>query len=330
MATTEERDLLEVVRAAARTRSVARREMRERVLQQRQRFASTLKDSRKGLGQRLLLAAGLGQAELDSMRKREEETLRMFLEEERRAIAGRPRPTALDQPLLLPRRSPFPDAPQLGFNLVQLDTATFIGPPVDETGSNSRNLVAPDPPAPGRNFARAFVEIDSGHQSGFDPGHLNWVLADFFFAFTADSDIQMNAVSFVDWNGGYTVLAGWYPFDDAWAQASFTLGMDVFVVNPQGRLVGTISATPDEGFDKRVDVGPFDFVGAYDSFTYSSNSAFFVNGVGVNAGNRVFFRVWTELNVDTKSIASAQVDFDSGDLGINVTGVFAATFPPVG
>ena len=50
----------------------------------------------------------------------------------------------------------------------------------------------------------------------------------------------------------------WNPFDDAWAQASFTLGMDVFVVNPQGRRVGTISATPDEGFDKRVDVGPFD------------------------------------------------------------------------
>jgi hypothetical protein len=77
-------------------------------------------------------------------------------------------------------------------------------------------------------------------------------------------------------------------------------------------------------------VGPFDFVGAYDSFTYSSNSAFFVNGVAVNAGNRVFFRVWTELNVDTKSIAYAQVDFDGGDLGINVTGVFAATFPLVG
>jgi hypothetical protein len=156
------------------------------------------------------------------------------------------------------------------------------------------------------------------------------VLVDFFFAFTADSDIQMNAVSFVDWNGGYTVLAGWYPFDNAWAQATFTMGMDVFVVNPQGRLVGTISATPDEGFDKRIDVGPFDFLGAYDSFTYSSNSAFFVNGVGVNAGNRVFFRVWAELNVDTKSIAYAQVDFDSGDLGIDVTGVFAATFPPVG
>ena len=100
----------------------------------------------------------------------------------------------------------------------------------------------------------------------------------------------MNAVSFVDWNGGYTVLAGWYPFDNAWAQATFTLGMDVFVVSPQGRLVGTISATPDEGFDKRLDVGPFDFVGAYNSFTYSSNSAFFVNGIGVDAGNRVFFR----------------------------------------
>lgn len=173
------------------------------------------------------------------------------------------------------------------------------------------------------------MEIDSGHQQGFDPGHLNTVLVDFFFAFTADSDIQMNAASFVDWNGGYTVLAGWYPFDDAWAQATFTLGMDIFVVSPQGRLVGTISATPDEGFDKRIDVGPFD-VGAYDSFTYSSNSAFFVNGVGVNAGNRVFFRVWTELNVDTKSIAYAQVDFDSGDLGIDVPGVFAATFPPPG
>src|SRR5512135_997569 len=89
MATTEQRDLLEVVCAAARSRSVARRKMRERVLQQRQRFASTLQDSRRDLGQRLLLAAGLGQTELDSIRKREEETVRIFLEEERRATAGR-------------------------------------------------------------------------------------------------------------------------------------------------------------------------------------------------------------------------------------------------
>ena len=44
---TEERGgyLLEVVRAAARARSVARREMRERVLRQRQRLAGTLPDS---------------------------------------------------------------------------------------------------------------------------------------------------------------------------------------------------------------------------------------------------------------------------------------------
>ena len=129
MAMTEERDMLEVVRAAARARSVARREMRERVLRQRQRLAGTLQDSRRDLGQQLLSAAGLGQAELDSMRKREEETVRTFLEEERRAIAGRPRPTGLGQPLRLTRRSPFPDAPQLGFKLVQLDTASLSGLP---------------------------------------------------------------------------------------------------------------------------------------------------------------------------------------------------------
>ena len=86
-------------------------------------------------------------------------------------------------------------------------------------------------------------------------------------------------------------------------------------------LDGSLRAAPNmadvQGFDKRINVGPFDFVGAYDSFTYSATSSFFVNGVGVNAGNRVFFRVWTELNVDTKSIAYAQVDFGSGDLGID-------------
>jgi hypothetical protein len=329
VATTEERDQLEVVLEEARARRVVGREMREHVLRQRQRLASALQDSRRDFGQRLLLAAGLEQAELDSMRKREEETVRAFVEEERRGIAGRPRPTGLDQPLRLPRRSPFPDAPQLGYKLVQLDTATFIGPPADKTGPNSRNLVTPDPPSPGRNFSRAFVEIDSGHQSGFDLGHQNIVSVDFYFAFTADSDIQMNAVSFVDWKGGYTLFVGWYPFDNAWAQATFTAGMDVYVVNPQGRLVGTISATPDEGFDKRIDVGWFDFEGAYDSFTYSSNSFLSVNGIGVNAGNRVFFRVWADLLVQTKSVAIANMDFNSGDLGIDVTGVFAATFPPV-
>jgi hypothetical protein len=156
---TEERDLLEVVRTAARARSGVRREMRERARRQRQRLAGTLQDPRRDLGQRLLLAAGLGQAELDSMRKREEHAVRTFLEEERRAIAGRPRRAGLDHPLRLRRHSPFPDAPQLGFKLVQLDSATFIGPPVDMTGSDSRNLVVPDSPAPGRNFSRALVTI---------------------------------------------------------------------------------------------------------------------------------------------------------------------------
>ena len=90
---------------------------------------------------------------------------------------------------------------------------------------------------------------------------------------------------------------------------------------PQGRLVETVSAAPDEGFNKGIEVGPLDFVGAYDSFTYSSNSAFFVNGVAVKAGNRVFFRVWAELNVDTKSVAFAQIDFAIEDRGILVPSV---------
>jgi hypothetical protein len=226
MATTGELAMLEVARAAARARSVARREMRERVLQQRLRLGSTLQDSRRNLGQQLLSSAGLEQADLDTMRTREEEVFRRFVAEERRAVACRSRPTGLDQPPRLRRGSPFPDAPQLGFQLVQLDTATFIGPPLDETGADSRNLVVPDPPAAGHNFARALVDIDSGHQSGFDPGHINFEFVEFFFAFTADSDVQMNAVSFVDWNGGYTLLAGWYPFDSSWAEAAFTLGMD--------------------------------------------------------------------------------------------------------
>lgn len=323
-------DLLAIVRAAAHQQSLARREALEHAHRQRQRFTGTLQDSRRELGQRLLSAAGIGQAELDSLSKREEEAARAFLEEERRATASRSHPTTLDQPPRLRRGSPFPDAPQLGYKLIELDTATFIGPPVDQTGSNSRNLVAPDPVAPGHNFARAFVEINSGHQSGFDPGHSNSAIVDCFFAFTADSDVQVNAASFADWNGGYTLFAGWYPFDNAIAQAIFTLGMDIFVVNPEGGLVGMASAAPDEGFDKKIDVGQFDFLGAYDSFTYNSNSAFFINGVGVNAGNRVFFRIWAELDVYTKSTAIALVDFNSGNLGINVPGVFAGTFPAIG
>lgn len=328
MAATNERDLFEIARAAAGARHSARREMREHVFRERRQLASMHHDSRANLGQGLLSSAGMREAELDSIRRLEEERIRA-LREERHATAARP-PTLRHDQHRPTRLSPFPDSPQLGYKLIQLDTATFIGPPVDDTGSNSRNLVAPEPPMPGRNFARAFVEIDSGHQSGFDFGHFNGAIVDFFFAFTADSDIRMNAASFVDWNGGYTEFVGWYPFDNAWAETIFTLGMDVFVVNPEGGLLEITSATPDQGFDKLIDVGPFDFVGAYDSFTYNSNSAFFVNGIGVNAGDRVFFRVWAELDVDTKSIAYAQIDFDTGHLGIDVTGVFAATFPPVG
>jgi hypothetical protein len=301
--------MLEVARAAARVRSAARREMRERVLRQRMRLRGTL-----GLGNPIWALCA-------PARKK-------FLDEQHRAVAVRSRPTGLDRPPRLRRGSPFPDAPKLEmFKVVKLDTATFIGPPLDVTGSNYRNLVVPNPPAPGRNFARAFAELESGHQFGFDPGHLNGESIDFYFAFTANNDVRVNAMSFVDWNGGYTLFAGWYPFDNSWAETTFTLGMDVFVVDPQGALVGTISATPDHVFDKRLDVGLFDFVGAYDSFTYSGNSDFFVNGLEVKAANRVFFRIWADFVLSTKSYAYAQVDFDSGDLGIDVTGAFAITFP---
>lgn len=325
-----EQDLLAVVRTAAHQQSVARREARKRIYQQRQRFTSTLQDSRKQLGQRLLAAAGIGQAELDLLAQREEETVRKFLQEERHAMASHIHPTNLNPPPQLLRRSPFPDAPQLGYKSVTLDTATFIGPPVDDQTGDSPIIVAPDPITPGHNFVRAFAEGNSSYQYGFDPGHLGGVYIEFFFTFTADSDVQVNAASFVDWNGGYILLASWYPFDGGRAQASFTLGMDVIVVNAEGGLVGMTSAAPDEGFDKSIDVGFFDFSGAYDSFIYSSNSAFFINGISVNAGDQMFFRIWAELDVYTLSIATALVEFYSDNLGINVPGVFIGMFPPIG
>jgi hypothetical protein len=142
MAATNERDMFEIARAAANARDSARHEMREHIFRERQRLASMHHDSRVSIGQGLLSSTGMREAELDSIRRLEEERIRA-LREERRAIAARSPMAGNDQHRPI-RGSPFPDSPQLGYKLIQLDTATFIGPPVNDTGSNSRTLVAPE------------------------------------------------------------------------------------------------------------------------------------------------------------------------------------------
>ncbi|MGZ4999945.1 MAG: hypothetical protein ACXV7F_06560 [Methylomonas sp.] len=322
--TRSEQYLLEVARSAGRDKSEARQRNRERALYAREHGLGADPDDRNQIIERLMAVAGIRQEEIDEMRKRGVERVRARREEVTRLVtsADDRRQSA---PALGSRGSPLPFAPDL-YKLVLLDTATFLGPPREDPGPNSLALVVPDPPAPNSNFVRAFVEIDSHHQQGFDPGHLNFAVAEAFFVFTADDAIQMNAGGYVDWTGQDILLASWYPFDDCRGEAILTLGMEVFVVSPDGMLINSFNAAPDQGFDDSVDVGLFDFPGADLENTYSSNSAFFLTGIPVDAGNRVFFRVFGELTAFSKSEATTIVDLFSGDNGISFPLVWAATF----
>lgn len=327
----QEPSVLAVARAAGKDLTDSRIRAREGLFRDRQKLSATIHPERHRLCQRLLSSSPVTPAELEAVRSLASETARAILADRRQALERQiARALTHSRHRTGRRRGPFPDAPSpAAYELVELDTALAISPNLDESGANYRTHVASDPPAPGHNLARAVVEIDSQHQSGFDPGHFNWTTVDFFFGWTADRALQLNAAAFADWIGGYIEYAGWYPFDDCQTWADFWIGMDVIVVDPaSGRVAAMGSAQPD-GFAKHLDAGPFDFTGKFDDFTYDANSALFVYGLEAGRGQVVFFRVWAELVASTLSNAAALVDFDLAGkegVGINVPNVFAATF----
>ena len=332
-----DRNTLTAVLAPLReAREVSRRLRREKVLERRRR-AQAIQADRERIGRRLLELAGLDPGEIEQRRKHEAEQTRAFIDEQRRAVNTRAREIAKQQEAMARRRGsalslPRDLAPPHGLvfrSLLTLDTARWI----DVTPTTSQPPyfqieVDIGAPAPLHNTVKIYAWDERTAQHGFHiPGLPYTIDADFVFAWTADSDVALNAITFVQPNGTYLLETWWGAFVDSEASASLTAGLDVVVVDRTGTVVLVSNGTRDDGLTADVQTGWFDFTGAFEYEPYNDMSDLFDNGLlEVNAGNTAFFSVWVELAIFADGNAISSFDFRSGDFGINVPAVYVPTF----
>lgn len=333
---TVERDaLVEAALAAARERRELRDGLRRASAEELERRAGVDRSERRRLAEKLLGAVGADLEAVWARGKQGADARRAFREGQQRALAerarGRAREAARRRLALAPTRLPRAPAP---LETMVLDTALFIGPAGDQTFGpphhTAHRVCAPDPPSAGHNLARAFVSMVSEPSLDFEIPPLAGFGVDFLFGFTAQADVRMNAVSFVVPNGAYWAETDWYGIVlDASAWVSFSAGLDVVVFAPDGSLAFVSNGTRDDGLERGAFTGVFGGTDV-DAGPYDDVSEVLDYGLlEVGAGSHVFVSVWAYLDATSNGWANASVDFLSSDAyGIEVPGVFLATFPP--
>jgi len=333
-----DRALLEVARQVSNEqRELAKQIQRASLLEYERRERADAVD-RQRIFERLLAMTGVDTAdltEIQARQRREIDASEAFREEQRRAIAD-----YLQNSKAGVVRTALPPAPSAALaGTVELDTAISVGPPQDDTTSTSdefqRRLVIPQPPAPQRNVAKADLRMDhhTPVPKKFEIPVPNESYIDYFFAWTAEADVRLNALSFLKPNGVYFALSSWSPCVESVASVSFIAGLDVSVFDTSGTLVLVSNGTRDDRLEERVSTGPFGSNQGGSGY-FSDTCQVADNGLlSVGAGSRVFVNVWAYLNAttDVQGSASAELDFLHEDgFEINVPNVFLFTFPPTG
>lgn len=300
------------------------------------RRASEAHEMRERLGRGLIQSAGIDRDDLEAMRQHDANEAQAYLDSQRAALVERGSLVAANQRRTADQLAtgfgwvPQPLSPQqLVFrSLVTLDTVTAVSTSTPVSEPDLQFTVQVQPATSMHNVVKALAEERSHVQRGFHvPGLPITFHIDFLFTWTADADVALNAITFVQPNGMYALLASWAAFATSDATLDLTTGLDLFIVNPSGRGFVTSSGTRDHGLSGRVDVGWFDFLGAADVGAYSDQSTLFDNNfVGAQKGSLVIFNAWVALTEWTDGDATSLLDFSSGDFGINVPAVFVPTF----
>lgn len=226
-------------------------------------------------------------------------------------------------------------------SLVRLDVADAII--FNNSELPGKRLLKSDPPASNHNFVKAYMFDFTPFHSGprFCIPHSFDFSADFYFHWTADVDVYLNAVTFVQPNGTYYVNSQWDPFFSNKNCVTFSSSLRYFVPPPnfdphqnsEGYLISNLANTSSQLSDQIVhcvDAGPFDFFGNFkygylnDEFTLFDNSQFYLP-----AGYTIIFVVEVKglfLQIGCQP-SMQEFDFYNGDFGINVPGIFLGVFP---
>jgi len=232
--------------------------------------------------------------------------------------------------------------PQL---LVTLDAADAIvlNPPVSQRSDDFEIDIKSDPPASNHNFIKAYMYSDTPFHPGprfCIPGYAEFT-GDFYFHWTANVDVYVNMVTFVQPNGTYYVNSGWDPFFSNKECVTYSSSLRYFIPPPNfdlhqnsegyliSNLANTASQTSDQ-YDYCTEAGPFDFSGTFkygylnDQSTLFDNSQFYLP-----AGYTLIFVVGVKGSFLQMGCQPSfqEIDFYKGDFGINVPGVFLGVFP---
>jgi hypothetical protein len=332
--------LMAAARSRRETRELSRRFERNKRSEQQRRsraieFASRDRFDNGHPARRLLGSIGLEENEIERYLTRQAEQRMALLEAQRRMIVAQSGAVAQRHASVVRQREaglasyrPLGIHDQLAFkSFITLDTAATI-----EATPFSDPIfqfdVSADPPASGHNFVKAFALQQTSVQYGFHiPGLPIPVDIDYLFAFRADSDIALNAITFVQPNGLYALQAIWQPFANSSSSLDFTAGLDVHILYPNGGVY-TDNGTRDDRLSQSLDVGMWDlFQDSLIVGDYSDQSTLFDNNyVAASAGSVVVFDVWVALTMWSDGNANAELDFQSGDFGINVPAVYVSTF----
>lgn len=229
-------------------------------------------------------------------------------------------------------------------SLVTLDVAdAIVLDPGNEKFDGFEIDMKSDPPASNHNFVKAYMFDFTPFRSGprFCIPVSLYFSADFYFHWTADVDVYLNAITFVQPNGTYYVNSQWDPFLSNKNCVTFSSSLRYFVPPPnfdphqnsEGYLISNLANTSSQLSDQIVhcaDAGPFDFSGNFeygylnDQFTLFDNSQFYLP-----AGYTIIFVVEVRgffLQIGCQP-SMQELDFYNGDFGINVPGIFLGIFP---
>ena len=297
------------------------------------------------LRSRVLAAAGIDQCELERCTKHEAKEMRAFLEREERAIvdqsgviAQQHNQLARQRPKMLTHLGAFANSAYL----ITLDVADRIDLPWgNERGEGFERDARSDPPASMHNFVKAYQRIDRQEEYGNRfcfPVDIPF-FADFYFHWRTDVDVELNVLTFVQLNGKRYQGLDWSAFGGSGICVKYRSSLKYFIPPPnfdpdhnsEGYLISNLDSTSSQLSDQTdlctADIGWADFQGVVDHGPINDDVELFDNShFRLPAGYAIIFVVRVDCRIVIPSCHAGnsiqELDFRSGDFGINVPAVF--------
>jgi hypothetical protein len=326
--TDTDREAIDAALASRRAEDELSRRVRQNLIEERRRRSKEDLAEQERLARGVVAAAGMELADLQRRRQRSAEEARGVLEAQRQVIsehsgaaAERQRFNARAWVNGLRAQNRLAATP---YTLTTLDTAAQIthGPIATPQGGQYVE-VGVDPISPMHNVANAVIGWNATPEIGSGVTGPWWLDLYWVFTFPVAEDHDLNAMTFVQALGAYSLdTVGWF-FGGSDAQAFLTTRLDLWIAGQQ-----LDPGDFNHGPIRRLHSGPWN-PGIFDAGAYNYEPGLFDNNFSyVRGGSTVYIIVSVHLEVGANGWAYSELDFRSGNFQISVPAVVVNTFPP--